>query len=164
MRPAADEPGGPATSVRLGTAADLPALDRAIPTGRNDVHRAFLTRQEAGDASYLVVWRGVEPIGSGLVRWGGPDPEISNLQVPESLRSRGIGAAIVRRAEELVRERGFGRVVIAVGEDNPRAAALYERLGYRDTGRRSTTSYTYFDTDGVERSATEHDRILALDL
>jgi ribosomal protein S18 acetylase RimI-like enzyme len=164
MRAAADRPGGPATSVRLGTAADLPALDRAIPTGRNDVHRSFLARQEAGDASYVVAWQGAEPVGSGVIRWGGQDPEISNLHVPEPLRSQGIGAAIVRYAEDLVRERGFGRVSIAVGEANPRAAALYERLGYRDTGRRSTTSYTYFDTDGVERSATEHDRILALDL
>lgn len=147
-------------TVRTATAADLPALDRAIPTGRNDVHRAFLAQQETGDASYVVAWRGAEPVGSGAVRWAGLDPEISNLQVPEALRSQGIGAAIVRHAEELIRERGFGRVSIGVAEDNPRAAALYERLGYRDTGRVSTVTYTYFDRDGVERSATERSRVL----
>jgi ribosomal protein S18 acetylase RimI-like enzyme len=148
--------------------ADLAALDRAIPTGRNDVHRAFLDRQEAGDASYVVAWRGTEPVGHGVIRWGGRgplgDPEISNLHVPEPLRGQGIGTAIVHVAEDLVRGRGFARVSIGVGADNPRAAALYQRLGYRDTGRRWTGSYTFFDRDGVERTETEHVRVLVLDL
>jgi ribosomal protein S18 acetylase RimI-like enzyme len=163
-----DQPGGPATSVRLGTAADLPALDRAIPTGRNDVHRAFLARQEAGEASYLVAWRGGSPVGTGVIRWGGsgagPDPEITNLHVPASLRGQGIGTAIVRFAEGLIRDRGFRRASVGVGEDNPRAAALYERLGYRDTGRRWTSSYTHFDAHGIERAETEQVRMLELDL
>lgn len=160
--------GVPATSVRLATADDLPALDQAIPTGRNDVHRAFLARQEAGDASYLVAWRGGSPVGTGVVRWGGtdagPDPEITNLQVPASLQSQGIGTAIVRFAEGLIRDRGFSRALIGVGEDNPRASALYERLGYRDTGRRWTSAYTHFDADGAERAETEHVRALELNL
>jgi ribosomal protein S18 acetylase RimI-like enzyme len=156
------------TTVRIADAGDLPALDRAIPTGRNDVHRAFLSKQEAGEASYLVAWRGPEPVGTGVIRWGGSgagqDPEICNLHVPASGRGQGIGTAIVRFAEGLIRDRGFRRASIGVGEDNPRAAALYERLGYRDAGRRWTSSYTYFDANGVERAETEHVRMLALDL
>ena len=49
-------------------------------------------------------------------------------------------------------------------EDNVRAAALYERLGYADTGRRWTGSYTWFDEAGAEREETEHVRVLALRL
>ena len=161
-------------SVRTATAADLPVLDRVLPTGRNDIHRAFLARQRAGDASYLVAWRDAEPVGSGLIRWAGrgpspdrdpdPDPEISNLHVPELLQGQGIGTALVRFAEELIRGRGFGRAAIGVDVGNVRAAALYQRLGFRDTGRTWTASYAYFDEAGVERAETEHVRVLALEL
>jgi hypothetical protein len=40
------------TSVRVATPNDLPLLDRAMPSGRNDIHRGFLAGQEAGDLSY----------------------------------------------------------------------------------------------------------------
>jgi hypothetical protein len=45
-------------TVRVAAVADLPALDRAVPTGRNDVHRAFLARQATGEVTYLTAWRG----------------------------------------------------------------------------------------------------------
>jgi GNAT superfamily N-acetyltransferase len=147
---------------------DLPVLDRAIPTGRNDVHREFLRRQAAGDATYLVAWRDAEPVGSGVIRWGGrgevPLPEISNLQVPAPLRSQGIGTALVHVAEDLVRSRGHSAVAIGVDEENLRAAALYERLGYADTGLRWTGSYTWYDGAGVGHDDTEHVRVLTRQL
>ena len=155
-------------TVRVAEDADLPALDRALPTGRNDVHRAFLARQATGEVSYLAAWRGDAAVGAGAVRWtgrgGSPDPELSNLHVPAPLQNQGIGTAIVRFAEDLVRTRGHPRLVIGVDEDNVRAAALYERLGYADTGRRWTGSYTWFDEAGAEREETEHVRVLALRL
>jgi ribosomal protein S18 acetylase RimI-like enzyme len=155
-------------TVRVAADDDLPALDRGLPTGRNDVHRAFLTRQGAGEVSYLAAWRGNAAVGVGAVRWTGrggwPDPELSNLHVPEPLRSQGIGTAIVHFAEDLVRFRGYARLVIGVDENNVRAAALYERLGYADTGRRWTGSYTWFDEAGAEHAETERVRVLALPL
>jgi hypothetical protein len=70
--------GAPLT-VRVATDADLPTLDRAMQTGRNDTHRAFLARDAADEASYLIAWRDRTPVGSGVVRWSGrgglPDPE-----------------------------------------------------------------------------------------
>lgn len=77
------------------------------------------------------------------MRWGGcaaPEvraarsgcPEINGLGVrPEDLRSRGIGSALIRAAEDLAGQRGFGAIGLGVGTDNPRAAQLYARLGYR---------------------------------
>ena len=153
-------------TVRMAEDADLPHLDRALPTGRNDVHRAFLARQVTGEVSYLAAWRGDAAVGVGAVRWTGrggwPDPELSNLHVPEPLQSQGIGTAIVRFAEDLVRSRGYARLVIGVDENNVRAAALYERLGYADTGRRWSGSYTWFDEAGAEHEETEHVRVLVL--
>lgn len=154
----------PGVVVRTAVPAELPVLDRELPSGRNDVHAAFLARQAAGDAVYLVAWLGPVPVGTGVVRWAGGRPEITNLQVPPERQGRGVGTALVRAAEDVVRSRGHAQVVIGVAEDNPRAAALYERLGYRDTGERGATTYTYFDEAGVAHQVTEHDRILALDL
>jgi ribosomal protein S18 acetylase RimI-like enzyme len=149
-------------TVRPARRADLPALDAALPTGRNDVHAGFLARQDEGLATYLVAWDGEVPVGYGVLRWhvGVRDPELSNLQVPEPLRGRGIGTALVRYAEDLVRSRGLPRVTIGVDEDNARAAALYARLGYTDTGVRWTGTYRYFDDAGTEQEATEHVRLL----
>jgi GNAT superfamily N-acetyltransferase len=155
-------------TVRVAADADLPALDRSLPTGRNDVHRAFLGRQAAGEVTYLTAWRDDTAVGTGLVRWtgrgGSPDPELSNLHVPASLQSQGIGTAIVHFAEDLARSRGHSRLVIGVDEDNVRAAALYERLGYADPGRRWTGSYTWYDEAGAEHEETEHVRVLSLPL
>jgi ribosomal protein S18 acetylase RimI-like enzyme len=50
------------------------------------------------------------------------------------LRSRGIGTQLMRRAEELTLARGFRAIVLGVEDFNPRARALYERLGYAPIG------------------------------
>ena len=57
--------------VRVAEDADLPALDRALPTGRNDVHRGFPARQASGEVSYLAAGRGGAAVGVGAVRWTG---------------------------------------------------------------------------------------------
>jgi ribosomal protein S18 acetylase RimI-like enzyme len=63
----------------------------------------------------------------------------------------------VRAAEERIAP---GRLTVGVALDNPRARALYERLGYRGTGELATTTYAYVDDAGVTREATETDERL----
>ncbi|MBN9224317.1 MAG: acetyltransferase [Microbacterium sp. SCN 70-27] len=53
---------------------------------------------------------------------------------------------------------------MGVGVDNPRARALYERLGYVATGRFSTTTYDFMDASGATRTATETDELLVKEL
>ncbi|AZQ33418.1 GNAT family N-acetyltransferase [Streptomyces cyaneochromogenes] len=89
----------------------------------------------------MVAWLEGRPVGHVEIRRIGCDapavrtawpgcPEINGLGVwPEELRSRGIGSALVRAAEDLARERGITVVGLGVAKDNPRAAALYARLG-----------------------------------
>ena len=84
--------------------------------------------------------------------------------MPGPLQSQGIGTAIVHFAEDLARSRGRVRLVIGVHEDNVRAATLYERLGYADTGRRWSGSYTWYDEAGAEHQETERVRVLTLPL
>lgn len=56
--------------------------------------------------------------------------------VHPALQSCGIGTFLVGAAEQHIRARGLRRAELAVEEDNPRARALYERLGYRAYDRR----------------------------
>jgi ribosomal protein S18 acetylase RimI-like enzyme len=50
-------------------------------------------------------------------------------------QGQGIGTALVRAAEVLAAERGFGIAELGVEDSNPRARRLYERLGYRSVAR-----------------------------
>ena len=114
-------------------------------SGLKEKHGQRLARQHDGEVCYLVAWRGAEPIGHLLIKWSGPADErvaalvkecaeIEDFVVSPELRSRGIGRAMLAAAMELAHGRGMRRVGLAVGFDNPRAQALYERIGFADAG------------------------------
>lgn len=139
-------------------AEDIAVLDRLLPSYSVDGnHRARFARQEAGESTYLIPWLDGRPVGHAEVRWAGcaaPEvpagcPEINGLFVwPQALRSRGIGAALVREAERLARLRGIDVMGLGVGDGNPRAAALYARLGYRPTVT-YVDRHAHLDAEGV---------------
>jgi ribosomal protein S18 acetylase RimI-like enzyme len=62
------------------------------------------------------------------------DGLIMMLAVHETLQSLGLGSIVIGALEQRIRERGRAVARIDVEHDNPRAAALYRRLGYRETG------------------------------
>ncbi|MER7497310.1 GNAT family N-acetyltransferase [Streptomyces pharetrae] len=81
-------------------------------------------------------------------------PELNGLAVrPEPLRSRGIGTALIRTAERLARERGIDAMGAGAGA-NPRAAALYARLGHRPSVAYAD-HWTYPDDQGVRRERAD---------
>jgi GNAT superfamily N-acetyltransferase len=149
-----------AIEVRALAASEVGRLERDEPPGRGFA-RAMWALQEAGGSTLLVAWDGDRPVGAGQLDLRGDVPELRNLQVDAAERGRGIGTAIIRAAEERIAP---GRLAVGVGLDNPRARALYERLGYRGTGETTTTTYAYVDDAGVTRQATETDETLARDL
>jgi ribosomal protein S18 acetylase RimI-like enzyme len=57
---------------------------------------------------------------------------LDELWVRKPFQGRGIGAALVRRAETLMRDAGVARARLSVLQDNPRAIALYRRLGWTE--------------------------------
>jgi GNAT superfamily N-acetyltransferase len=162
--------------ITVCRAADVPLLDQCIGSpGATSFHARRFARQERGQSTYLVAWLDGRPVGHAELRWGGCDdaavraarpgcPEINALTVwPESLRSRGIGSALVRAAEERARERGRTAIGLGVADDNPRAAALYARLGYRPlapyVGR-----WSYEGHDGVTHECVEELTFLVKEL
>ena len=96
-----------------------------------------LGRAYAGEVVLLV---GTLPNGR-LVAMGGldlvKDPGAGvlwMLAVHETLQSLGIGTGLVAALEQRGREAGLAVARLSVEHDNPRAAALDGRLGYREVG------------------------------
>ncbi|MEV7286700.1 GNAT family N-acetyltransferase [Streptomyces sp. NPDC093252] len=158
--------------IAVCRAADLPALDRCLGTpGAASFHAPRFARQEAGESTYLVARLDGDPAGHAEIRWRGcaaPEvpvgcPEINGLGVRDGLRSRGIGTALIHRAEDLVRERGLTVVGLGVGDGNPRAAALYARLGYRPLIA-YVDRYAYRQRDGTTVECADPCLFLTKDL
>ena len=64
---------------------------------------------------------------------------LDDLSVVEAYRNRGIGTALIRRAEARARELEIPAIVFHVEKSNEAALRLYERLGwsvFRDDGSR----------------------------
>lgn len=66
---------------------------------------------------------------------GGPDSFVDEIYIEPAHRGRGIGTLALRHADASLRAMGARRVYLEVEKHNPRAKALYESLGYEETGR-----------------------------
>ena len=106
-----------------------------------EIHANRLAQAVQGKAVYFVAEDAGEIVGHVFLKFYGsetePDcPNIEDLYVREDRRGSGIGSALLSRCEALLREKGYGRVGLSVNPElNPRAKALYERLGYINVSR-----------------------------
>jgi ribosomal protein S18 acetylase RimI-like enzyme len=120
-----------------------------------------LERARLGEVEYLAA---CPP--SGLpVALGGIDyaktpgaGTIWQLAVHGALQSCGIGTALINAAEQRVRARGLHRVELGVEDRNPRARALYERLGYRAYGREPDS----WNEESADGTISRYDTMLTL--
>ena len=174
-------PAGPYSNVmiiRECTQRDLDILEAAYPShGQSRFHQQRYLRQERGDSTYLTLWDDEgSSIGSGEIMWTGakePEvreripncPELNGLTVwPPERRSRGIGTQMIEHAVQLVQQRGFTKVGLGVDDDNPRAAALYLRLGFVETEVRYLDRWTAIDDTGTPRHFADPCRFLTRSL
>ena len=92
-----------------------------------------------GDEWFIATMDG-QVVGWILVKWRGkpthPEyPDLEDVWVTQRWRDQGIGTSLIHFAEEHAARRGSARIGLAVNPlENPRAKALYERLGYAATG------------------------------
>ncbi len=123
--------------IRDATPSDIGALTK-VRNAPTQLHR-YLNEADGEGIRFLVYERDNEIRGFAMLflrqpSQGSPKshiPKISDLYVAQRFRSMGIGTIMIARMEALVAT--YGHNVMHVGVDpvdNPRALALYERLGY----------------------------------
>ncbi|HET6711929.1 N-acetyltransferase [Amycolatopsis sp.] len=117
--------------IRDLTEADLPHCGWS----GSRLHLEHVARELGrDDADYLVacVAKSGFPVGKGLIdyRKTAGAGTIGQLAVHPALQSCGIGTALLLAAEERIRAHGLSHAELGVEVENPRARALYERLGY----------------------------------
>ena len=148
-------------TVRDLTAEDLPSCAwSGSATHLASVAKA-LERVRLGEVDYLAV---CPP--SGLpVAIGGIDyaktpgaGTLWQLAVHGALQSCGIGTILIRAAEQRIRARGLHRAELGVEECNPRARALYERLGYVAYGRELQS----WDEESPDGTITRYETVSTL--
>lgn len=139
--PAEEGPGAPALSLPLTVRDLLPADLPTCGWSGSPLHLQNVARQLArariGEVDYLAV---CVPSGAPVAKCG-VDYHVREgagtlwqLAVLPALQSCGIGRALIAAAEQRIRDRGRRRAELSVEEDNLRARALYERLGYAAYG------------------------------
>ncbi|WP_030613917.1 GNAT family N-acetyltransferase [Streptomyces sclerotialus] len=126
-------------SVRDLLPRDLPACTwSGSATHLRHVERE-LARASAGEVDYLAVCTPTDlPVAIGGIDYQVTEGAgtLWQLAVLPALQSCGLGSLLIRAAEQRIRNRGLRRAELAVEENNPRARALYERLGYVEYSRR----------------------------
>jgi len=103
-----------------------PAYDALV----NDVDAAPYRATADGEPAGLIVFRFRRRLNHATFEgW------ISDLVVPEAVRGRGIGRALVAAAIAEWKLRGSHRIQLEVGNDRTAARALYRAMGFVEQGR-----------------------------
>lgn len=76
------------------------------------------------------VFRHANHAGSVISRPRPGSMYIANLGVRPDMRGRGVGAALIEHETAKAKAAGFNKMTLDVADNNPRAEALYERLGF----------------------------------
>lgn len=89
------------------------------------------TQVVPGDGAFLVAWLNDMAVGCGAVRrLNQTTAEIKRMYVDPSVRSRGIGRALVEALEREARLTGLTTIVLETGTRLAAAIRLYETMGY----------------------------------
>lgn len=136
-----DDPVGGLDGLRItpGLSRDLDRVGRAFGPVARDYYRershrpGALLIAQVGQLVVGAVFVSTEPAHeSAIVRHLGMVPMLHKLMVDEKVRHKRIGTRLIAAAEGRLRKQGRRRLAVGVDTDNPGAARLYRRLGYRE--------------------------------
>ncbi|MBN1163863.1 MAG: GNAT family N-acetyltransferase [Candidatus Krumholzibacteriota bacterium] len=138
-------------------------------------HRKRIEGQAGGEGDYLIAWHTI-PAAHIYIIWNGSsegplgereenEPLIEDFHVHPAARGKGIGGALLKEAESLVREKGYERVGVSVIVTNPPVEKMYKRAGFKDSGLGAFKSSRIFTgRDGVHREWSKRVKYLVKDL
>lgn len=96
----------------------------------NDPEQDF-ERARSGPSSVILVGDAEdELVATAMVGHDGHRGWVYYVAVREDVRGRGYAAAIMRAAEDWLRDHGIPKIQLMVRDDNAAAAGFYEALGY----------------------------------
>jgi ribosomal protein S18 acetylase RimI-like enzyme len=150
--------------IRPAQEDDLPALEWGGEYSRyRRLYQRAMREAHQGRRALFVAEVGGEIVGQIFVQFVCNRPElndksstgyIQSFRIKPPFRNFGIGTRLIQQAEDVLRERGFHKVVIAVAQENRAARRLYERLGYtvfaEDPGQ-----WSYVDDHGQLQYVSE---------
>ena len=122
---------------RLVEFGDVPGRDRAAMITRD---RSVLAAALTGGVSTIFVAVGDDARSLGFIHLTTADDyydarqtaHVADLVVAREAEGRGVGAALMARAEEWAREQGFAMLTLNVFTANRRARHLYAQLGFAE--------------------------------
>jgi ribosomal protein S18 acetylase RimI-like enzyme len=147
-------------SVRLATPADLPAVRAVVRAA----YARYLDRMDRPPAPMLAgyaaevesgrLWVTGDPV-AGLIELSITEPSVTepsvtepggslhvaNVAVHPSAQGTGLGRRLMEFAEQQARQRGLDRLDLYTNEVMTENQAIYARLGYRETARRTEDGY-----------------------
>ena len=97
----------------------------------NDPATAIRQKRAAEKDLFFVAAAGEEVVGTVMGGYDGHRGWVYSVAVKPSHRRKGVGAALLRRLEEALTERGCLKVNLQVRASNTGVIAFYEKLGYR---------------------------------
>lgn len=115
-----------ALSKQLGYASSTKQIESRLRSLLHGAGHAVLVAMIPGGE--VVGW--IHAFSRRLVE-GDVHAEIGGLVVDERFRGRGIGALLLRRAEQWAHKRGLNTVYLRTNVIRKDAHAFYERLGYK---------------------------------
>jgi ribosomal protein S18 acetylase RimI-like enzyme len=137
-QPLALHPPNPAIVIRPARLGDLDTLmtccwtDRRPAVGVWLLERALRNRRDGRGTGVVVLGPAEQPIGYGQLTLWPRCAEISDLVIAPSYRDQGYGTALVQHLTAEAVRLGASCIEIGAAANNPRATALYHRLGFTD--------------------------------
>jgi ribosomal protein S18 acetylase RimI-like enzyme len=142
-------------TIRDLSAGDVASLSWSGSPAHLVSVREQLGRVASGEVEYLAAClpSGL-PVGKAEIDYARRDGAgtLCQAAVHPVLQSCGIGTLLVQVAEKRITARGYTTAELAVEHDNPRARALYERLGYVAYGNEPDE----WDAEGADGRIVRH--------
>ncbi|HEY7024747.1 MAG TPA: GNAT family N-acetyltransferase [Candidatus Limnocylindrales bacterium] len=122
--------------VRLAALQDAPfAFGSTYESARRYDEATWRSRLSNSDNPTFLAFDGERAVGMDGVYLHEGEHTLVAMWVAPSARRSGVGAALTRAVLDWATARGARRVLLGVAEDNGPAQRLYERLGFKLTGR-----------------------------
>lgn len=129
--------------------SDLDILEREFPQPSPTSHQKRLQKQNEGKAAYNCAELDGTIVAIQLIRWRGPQkkadrklsdlPEVGSLYTLPDYRGKGIGGALVRYSEDMIKSRGYEGVGAIIKDNNDISIQMHLKDGYERIGEATRT-------------------------